>query len=281
MFMFKLARRFWKYMTAKLTGTFNERADPKVQLEQAITEAQDQHRRLREQAANVIASQKQTEMRLDRSLQELERVNANARQAVRMAEDASTAGDTAQSTKYTTAAEAFANRMIALENEIEGLKTLHLQATQAANQAKAAVEQNSAMLQKKLSERLKLMGQLEQAKMQEQMNKAMNQLGEVVGKDVPSLKEVSDKIDARYAKATASAELESGSVGTSIQEIEMATANLEAQGRLSQMRAELGLNPAPAPAEVAASSSASTASAPTVEPEVEAEPAEQAKPAGA
>src|SRR5688572_535313 len=143
--MFKLVRKWWKYLTAKLTGSFNERADPKVQLEQAIIEAQEQHRRLREQAANVIASQKQTEMRLDRALEELERVNANARQAVRMAEDASTAGDPTKSNQYTAAAESFANRMIALENEIEGLKALHLQATQAANQAKAAVEQNSVM----------------------------------------------------------------------------------------------------------------------------------------
>ena len=46
-------------------GTFNERADPKVQLEQAIAEAQNQHRRLQEQAANVIANQKQGEMRLN------------------------------------------------------------------------------------------------------------------------------------------------------------------------------------------------------------------------
>src|SRR5215210_6227916 len=109
--MIKLLRRLGRYITAALTGSFNERADPKVQLEQAIIEAQDQHRRLREQAANVIASQKQTEMRLDHALQELERVNANARQAVRMAEDASTSGDAAKSTQYTTAAEAFANKM--------------------------------------------------------------------------------------------------------------------------------------------------------------------------
>ena len=46
---------------------FNEKADPKIQLEQAILEAQDQHRRLKEQAANVIAQQKQTEMRLTRA----------------------------------------------------------------------------------------------------------------------------------------------------------------------------------------------------------------------
>jgi phage shock protein A len=38
--MFKLLKKWWKYTTAKLTGKFNERADPKVQLEQALAEAQ-------------------------------------------------------------------------------------------------------------------------------------------------------------------------------------------------------------------------------------------------
>ena len=69
--MFKLFKKWWKYLTAKLTGSFNERADPKVQLEQAITEAQDQHRRLKEQAANVIANQKQGELRLNAKMTEL------------------------------------------------------------------------------------------------------------------------------------------------------------------------------------------------------------------
>ena len=83
--MFKLVKKWWKYLTAKLTGSFNERADPKVQLEQAIAEAQNQHRRLREQAANVIANQKQGELRLNAKMTELEKLNANARQALIMA----------------------------------------------------------------------------------------------------------------------------------------------------------------------------------------------------
>ena len=64
--MIKFFRRLWDYLTAGANQKFNEKADPKIQLEQAITEAQDQHRRLKEQAANVIAQQKQTEMRLNR-----------------------------------------------------------------------------------------------------------------------------------------------------------------------------------------------------------------------
>jgi phage shock protein A len=243
--MIKLFRRWWAYVTAKLTGSFNENADPKVQLEQAITEAQDQHRRLVEQAANVIANQKQTEMRLNRAMEDLGKVNSNARQAVLMADDATKKGDTAKATEYTQAAEAFANRLIQLEKQVEDLKNMQLQATQAANQAKQAVQQNSAALQQKLSERQKLLGQLDQAKMQEQMNRAMASLSETVGDDVPTLDEVRQKIEARYAKAVGMSELQGSTVESRMLEVEQASINSEAQTRLAEIRAQLGLAPAP------------------------------------
>ena len=255
--MIKLLRRIGRYITAALGGKFNEVADPKVQLEQAIIEAQEQHRRLIEQAANVVANQKQTEMRLNRAMEELEKVNGSARQAVLMADEATKKGDAGKATEYTSAAEAFANRLIALESEIEDLKSLHLQSTQAADQAKAAVASNSAMLQKKLSERQRLLGQLDQAKMQEQMNKAMSSLSETVGEDVPTLDEVREKIEARYAKAKGMSELAETGVESRMLEIEQAARNSEAQGRLAAIRAELGLAPAAEPAPATAESSPS------------------------
>ena len=241
--MLKALRRIWRYLTAKTNQSFNERADPKVQLEQALMEAQEQHRRLREQAANVIANQKQTELRLNRAMEELEKVNGNARQAVLMADEATKKGDTTKAAEYTSAAESFANRLIALEAEIEDLKNMHLQATQAADQAKHAVQQNSTALQKKLAERQRLLGQLDQAKMSEQMNKAMASLSETVGEDVPTLDEVRDKIEARYAKAKGMSELTETSVESRMLEIEAAARNSEAQGRLAEIRAQLGLQP--------------------------------------
>ena len=241
--MFKLLRRFWRYLTASGNQKFNERADPKVQLEQALMEAQEQHRRLKEQAANVIANQKQTELRLNRSMEELEKLNGNARQAVLMADEATKRGDVAKATEYTHAAESFANRLIQLEAEIEDLKQMHLQATQASDQAKAAVQQNSAVLQKKLAERQRLLGQLDQAKMSEQMNKAMASLSETVGEDVPTLDEVRAKIETRYAKAKGMSELQETSVESRMMEIEAAARNSEAQGRLAEIRAQLGLSP--------------------------------------
>ncbi len=240
--MFKLAKKWWKYLTAKLTGKFNESADPKVQLEQAIQEAQEQHRRLKDQATAVIAGQKQAEIRLNGKMAELEKLNANARQALIMADDAEKAGDADKAAKYAAAAETIAGQLVQVEKDVESLKSMVLESTEAADQAKAAVSQNSRLLQNKIAEKSKLVSQLEQAKMQEEMNAAMEQLNETVGDDVPTLREVEEKIQARYAKAKASAELQETSVESSVLEIEQATANVEAQGRLSQLRAELGLD---------------------------------------
>ncbi len=244
--MIKALRRWWNYLGAKLNSDLDSRADPKIQLEQAISDAQQQHRSLKEQAANVIAHQKQTEIRLNRAMEDYEKVASNARQAVLMAEDAQQKGDTDKVMQYTQTAESFANRMVVLEREIEDLKSLHLQASQASDQAKAAVNQNSAMLQKKLGERQKLLSQLDQAKMQEQLNSAMSSLTEQVGQDVPSFEEVRDKVEQRYAKAKGAAELEENSIEGRMLEVEQASMNVEAQARLSEIRAQLGIDAADA-----------------------------------
>jgi len=250
-------RRWWKYLTAKANSSLDERADPKIQLEQAIAEAHDQHRRLKEQAANVIANQKQTEMQLNRALSALEGTNAKARQAVLMADDAQKRGDTAKAAEYSKAAESFATQLIQTEKQVDSLKQLSLQSTQAADQAKAAVQQNSTLLQQKLAERQKLLSQLDQAKMQEQMNKAMSSLSETVGQDVPTLEEVRDKIETRYARALGAAEVQGQTVESRMLEVEQASMDVEAQNRLDQIRAQLGLAAAPAtPAVGAAADSA-------------------------
>jgi phage shock protein A len=239
--MWKAIRRWWKYLGARLSGKLEESADPKTQLEQAIEEAQDQHRRLTEQAANVIANQKQTQMRLERAVEQYEKSNASARQALLLADEAGRDGNADKAANYSQAAEAFADRIIALEREVADLKQQLQQTTQAAEQAKAAVAQNSAALQKRLTERQKLLSQLDQAKMQEQMNKAMTQLSATVGEDVPTFEQVRDKIERRLAKAQSMADLTTTNVDSKMLEVEQAQASAEAQARLSELRSELGL----------------------------------------
>src|SRR5246127_2966042 len=196
--MMDVLRKRWRYFTAKTDSRFESNADPKVQLEQAISDAQDQHRRLVEQAANVVANQKQHELQLNRAMEELGKVNASTRQALMMAQDASQRGDGAKSREYNQTAEAFANRLIATENQVNDLKTLSLQSAQAADQARAAVQQNSLALQQKLAERQKLLSPL---------NRAMSSLNQTVDQTAPSLEQVREKIEARYAKALGSSEV--------------------------------------------------------------------------
>lgn len=245
--MFKLLRKWWKYLTAKMSSDFEAAADPKVQLEQAIEEAQQQHRRLTEQAANVIASQKQTQMRLNRAMDDLDKANSSARQALLLTDEATKAADAKKAADYNKAAEAYANRIIALEKDVADLKAMLLETTKNAEQAKGAVAQNSAALQKKLSERQQLLSQLDQAKMQEAMNKAMTQLSETVGDDVPTFEQVRQKIETRQAKAQGMAELTGQSVESRMLDVEQAQMNAEAQARLSELRTQLGLS-SPTPA---------------------------------
>ena len=68
-------KRTWQYLAMKLHLAREERADPKVQLEQAIQEVKEQHRALTEKAAAVIANQKQVQGRLDRMLAEYDKQN--------------------------------------------------------------------------------------------------------------------------------------------------------------------------------------------------------------
>src|ERR1700733_14322316 len=61
----------WKYVMALFNAKIDEHADPKVQIQQAIEDAQRQHQALTQQAAQVIGNQRQLEMRLNRQLADM------------------------------------------------------------------------------------------------------------------------------------------------------------------------------------------------------------------
>lgn len=244
--MFKSIRKWWDYLAARLGMQLDEGADPKVQLEQAITEAREQHRLLTEQAANVIANQKQLEARLYRSIDDLQKANASAGQALTLADAAHRAGNDDEAARFEQAAVSFADRSITLESDVEDLKGSTMSAIAASGRAREAVGQNSAALQQKLSERESLLSQLDQATMQEQMNTAMRQLTAVAGEQAPTLDEVRTKIERRLARAQATSELTGVTVDSSMLAVEQAQQRARAQARLGAMREQLGL-PAPDP----------------------------------
>ncbi|MGZ7496845.1 PspA/IM30 family protein [Corynebacterium sp. ZY180755] len=229
----------WKYLMALFDSKIEENADPKVQIQQAIEDAQRQHQELSQQAAAVIGNQRQLEMQLNRRLAEIEKLGANTRQAIQLADKARAEGDTKKATEYENAAEAFAAQLVTAEQGVEDTKKLHDQALMQAESAKKAVERNSMVLQQKVAERTKLLSQLEQAKMQEKVAESLQSMNSITNRDTPSLDQVREKIERRYANALGSAELAENSVENRMAEIEQAGVQLAGHSRLEQIRAEM------------------------------------------
>src|SRR6266516_1565204 len=137
----------WKYMSAWFGAKLDEKADPKIQIEQAIQEAQRQHQALTQQAAAVIGNQRQLEMQLDRQLNAVENLQAQTRQALVLADKSHADGDEAKAAQFEKTAQAIANQLVSAESATEDLKALHDQSLQAAAQAREAVQTNAQILQ--------------------------------------------------------------------------------------------------------------------------------------
>ena len=96
------------------------------------------------------------------------------------------------------------------------------------------------VLQQKIAERTKLLSQLEQAKMQEQVSASLRSMSELAAPgNTPSLDEVRDKIERRYANAIGSAELAQSSVQGRMLEVEQAGVQMAGHSRLEQIRASM------------------------------------------
>ncbi|CAI37285.1 phage shock protein A (IM30) [Corynebacterium jeikeium] len=229
----------WKYLMALFDNKIEENADPKIQIEQAIAEAQKQHQALSQQAAAVIGNQRQLEMKLNRQLEEVEKLQANTKQALNLADKARAQGDQQKAMEYENAAEAFAAQLVTAEQSVEDMKSLHDQALQQAAQAKQAVERNSMQLQQKAAERTKLLSQLEQAKMQEKVAESLQSMNSVASNGSPNLDQVREKIERRYANALGQAELAQNSVQGRMAEVQQAGIQMAGHSRLEQIRAEM------------------------------------------
>jgi phage shock protein A len=259
----------WRYLMALFGAKVDEYADPKVQIQQAIEDAQRQHQGLVQQAAAVIGNQRQLEMKLSRQMSEVERLGSMARQSLVLADKQRAEGNEQEAGKYEQTAQMLATQLVSAEQSMEDLKTLHDQALNAAAQARRAVENNQMILQQKLAERTKLLSQLEQAKMQETVAKSLESMSSLAAPgNTPSLDEVREKIERRYANAMGRAELASNTVEGRMLEVQKSTLDMAGQSRLDQIRASMqgeqlaGGQQAPAVGGAASSAAPSAAPSP-------------------
>ena len=232
----------FKYLMALFGAKIDEYADPKVQIQQAVEEAQRTHQALVQQAAAVIGNQRQLEMKLSRTMGEVEKLQGSARQALVLADQARAQGDPKKAGDYENTAQVFATQLVAAEQSMEDMKTLHDQALGAAGQARRAVENNAMILQQKLAERTKLLSQLEQARMQETIARSLESMSSLAAPgNTPSLDDVRERIERRYANAMGRAELAGNSVEGRMLEVQKSTLDMAGASRLDQIRQSMAI----------------------------------------
>jgi phage shock protein A len=236
----------WNYIKTWFGKKTEEIKDPEIEIEQAIQEAQRRDQQLRNQAAQVIAHRTNLASELEESSGDMAEARELAKQALLRADASTKAGNAADAEKWNRTAQQIAMKMQAAQNTVTMLETQLKTADVQAQKAKDAVQQNATQVQELAAKRMQLLGQLQAAKMQESVNRAMDQMTATVGDDAPSLEEVENKIQARMAQASAKAELtEATSPEAAIAELKASTTELKATAALDDLRAELGIGPAP------------------------------------
>ncbi|MFP3914891.1 MAG: PspA/IM30 family protein [Actinomycetota bacterium] len=237
-----MLKRIWGYIKQLFRGFAESAMDPEVEIEQAISEARAADQRLRNQAAKVIAHRTQLESKIEQAASDVGEAREMAKQAILKAEEAKEAGDSAGVDKWTRAAESLAMKIQAAESNVEGLKQQYEVALEQAEDAKAAVQQNAMRVQELAAKRMQLLGKLEQAKMQESVNSAMEAMTSSMEREAPSLRQVEEKIEGRLSSAKAHTELREVTPEGAEQELKEAVAMTQADTKLEELRKELGLS---------------------------------------
>ena len=240
-------KRIWAYLKALFSTTAENAMDPKIEIEAAINEAKKQDQELRNQAAKVVAHRTQLESQIERAADDAGEAREMTKQALLKAEEAKAAGDVAGEEKWTQAAQSMAMKLQAAENNLASLTEQYKVAQTQAEQAKDAVQNNAMKLQELSAKRMELLGQLEQAKMQEAVNDAVQTMTSSMSDTGPSLDQVEQKIERRKAEAMAKAELHEATPEGAEAELRSAINVAQADAKLEELKAELGISAAPAP----------------------------------
>ena len=234
-------RRVWGYIKTFFRVKTEAAMNPEIEIEQAINEAKKRDQELRNQAAKVVAHRTQLESKIERSADDVGEARELAKQALLKAQESSNAGDAAGAQKWTQSAQSLAMRLQAAENNLGSLKSQYEAAVASADEAKSAVSQNAMRLQELAAKRMELLGSLQQAKMQESVNAAVESISSTMDDELPSLEKVEEKIEARKANAMAKAELREATPEGAEAELREAVSMSQADAKLAELRAELGI----------------------------------------
>lgn len=219
--------RMWRLVKGWLLIGVEKAEDPEV----ILAEAQDAMRRelekAKENAVQAIAARNQLRGVLQDQLNHAANLEAKARVALK-------AGDEELARQLLVEKQTY-------DQNIEGLKTQLAQAEQAAESVKASIKQMEGHVRQRAAQRLALVAGWKQAKIQEQLNKALSGIS-LEGHD-QAFTRAEEKMRELQSKADARIELASGGMQQRMAKLENVVASEQADEQLAAMKAQMGLLP--------------------------------------
>jgi len=234
-------KKWIAYIKSWFKSSSNKMMDPEIEIQMAIDQAKKKNQELRNQAANIVAHRTQLESKIEKAADEVGETREMAKQAIMKAEEAKAAGDTAGVAKWTGIAQGQASKLQAAESNLTSLKGQYQTAITQADDAKRAVQANAVKLQELSAKQMALLGSLEQAKMQESVNEAVQSMSATLDDEIPTLESVEEKIEKRKAQAMAKAEIFEATPEGGEAELRQAMNEAQADAKLEELKAELGL----------------------------------------
>ncbi len=217
-------RRANSYAQAKADAEFDSRADPKIQLEQAMAGLRQHHHDLEAAASQVLAQEKLAKMRVsDLSTQEAKYTKSAL---------------AAKHQGNLDVARTFATKIASLRDQSQALMAQIPQLQQAADDAREAVQESADQLQQKFDEKSSILAQVDQANMAKEMAASLEQVSDLTRTaNVPSFDELKQKVAGQLAQAQAATELNSTSPEVLEMHAHHAELNSEADDILAQLEA--------------------------------------------
>ncbi|MCI0336796.1 MAG: PspA/IM30 family protein [Acidobacteria bacterium] len=214
-------------------GIIDKAEDPDLILQQLIRDMNDQVPRMRENVAQVMATEKRLAREIEANSAKLTDYDNKIKAAIRTGHD--------------DIATALIGEMSTAQRALDTSKQNYEQAKVASVKAREFLDNYMMQVRRKSAEAMQLIAANRQAKMQERLAQTMASFQ--LGDDSQTFDDMREKIAGRVAAAEAKAELASSSLDSRMQGIEKELANIEAQDTLLAYKKQMGLLPeSPMPA---------------------------------
>jgi phage shock protein A len=222
--------RFKRLLRSIFGGLVAGAEDPELILNQLIRDMQDEVPKMRNNVAQVMATEKRLASDLDKQQNQLVQLDAKIKAAIRTGND--------------DIATALIAQMQTAQRGVETTKLQFEQAKASSQKAREFLDNYMLQFERKRAEAMQLLASNRQAQMQERVAQTMASFQ--MGDSSQTFDDMREKIANRVATAEARAELASSGVDARMQSIDREIANIEAQDMLQAYKQQMGLAPAPA-----------------------------------